>query len=63
MILRLDRPNEGCLIDGSKESVRLGLKSPDPGVQLTDKARVWEQGQGSSGQMISAGLIRETRTG
>ena len=29
-MLRLDRSNEGCSIDESRESVRLGLKSSDP---------------------------------
>ena len=46
-MLKLDRTNEGRSIDGSKESVRLGLKGSDPGAQLTDKSRVWEQGQGA----------------
>ena len=43
----LDRSNEGCPIDGSKESVRLGLNGSDPGTQLTEKARVWKQEQGA----------------
>ena len=46
-MLRLDRSNETCSIDGSKESVKLGLKSSDSEVQLMDKARGWEQGQGA----------------
>ena len=32
-MLGLDGSNEGCSIDGSKESVRLGLKGAGPGAQ------------------------------
>ena len=46
-MLMLDRSDEGHSIDGSKEGVGLGLSGSDPGTQLMDKARGWEQGQGT----------------
>ena len=46
-MLRLDGSNEECSIDEPRESVILDLKGSDPGAQLTDKARGWEQEHGA----------------
>ena len=52
-MLRLDRSNEGCPIDGSMESVRLGRKGSDPGDQLAGKVEDGSKGREHSSSDFS----------
>ena len=59
-----DRSNEGCSIDGSKESVRLGLKSSDPGAQQVGQVRKSQIGKLRSSELRVAwiGSLGPVRT-
>ena len=65
---RLDRSNEGCLIDESRNSVRLGLKGSERGDEMTGKARdgnkggeLWSSDLGGPGQGNSLRLGNQNR--
>ena len=60
---KLERLNEGCSIDESRQSVRLGLHGSDPGSSADELGSGIGTRAAGSGQVIPADLIRGTRPG